>query len=320
MSDETNKAQVKKKTLKESTVEKSIEKIEPETKKTLAGENASKEVTGQFKRSSKRGFGGAPKQEFDKGAWQPRTALGKKVKSGEIKDIAEILDNGWSILEAEIIEVLLPDYETDLLMVGQSKGKFGGGKRSVFKQTQKKTREGNKPHFSALAVVGNKDGFIGLGHGSSRETVPSREKALRTAKLNMIKIRRGSGSWESDSRIPSSVPFAVTGKCSGVTITLLPAPKGTGLCIEPNCGKLLELAGIKDVHSTTGRRSTKLNLIKACFNALKQLTQIKVFDEDRVRLGIIEGRLKTEDVPDVIPDPAVEEAEAGAKTEAKAND
>ena len=76
----------------------------------------------------------------------------------------------------------MKDIETELLLVGQSKGKFGGGQRRVFKQTQKKTREGNKPSFSTFAVVGNHNGYVGLGSGKSKETVPARDKSKRKAK------------------------------------------------------------------------------------------------------------------------------------------
>ena len=100
--------------------------------------------------------------------WVPKTEIGKKVKSGEITDIDQILDKGLRILEPEIVDILLPDLEKDLLLVGQSKGKFGGVQRRVFKQTQKKTREGNKPKFATFAVVGNKKGYVGTGFGKRK--------------------------------------------------------------------------------------------------------------------------------------------------------
>ena len=181
------------------------------------------------------------KIEFDIQAWKPKTNLGRKVKSGEIKDIDEILDNGLKILEAEIVDALLPNLESELLLIGQSKGKFGGGQRRVFKQTQKKTREGNKPHFSTFAVVGNKNGYVGMGSGKSKETVPAREKAFKSAKLNIIKIRRGNGSWEDPTKTPNSIPFTVDGKCGSVKITLKPAPKGTGLKVEKECQKFNQI-------------------------------------------------------------------------------
>ena len=198
------------------------------------------------------------KPEFDKEAWQPKTTLGKKVKAGEIKDLNEILDKGFKILESEIVEVLLPNLELDLIKIGQSKGKFGGGKRSIWKQTQKKTKEGNKPKFSTLAIAGNKDGYIGIGCGKSKETVPAREKAFRAAKLNIIKITRGCGSWECSCENPHSIPFKISGKSGSVRITLIPAPKGTNLCVEQECAKLLSLAGIKDIYSKTINLSLKL--------------------------------------------------------------
>lgn len=134
-------------------------------------------------------------QKADLSEWTPKTELGKQVKNGEITDINQIIDSGKKIRETEIIDALVPGIEIDLLLIGQSKGKFGGGKRRIFRQTQKKTKEGNKPHFLALAVIGNRDGFVGIGAGKAKETVPAREKAYRKAKLNIIKIRRGCGSW-----------------------------------------------------------------------------------------------------------------------------
>ncbi len=225
-------------------------------------------------------------------AWKPKTELGKKVKAGEIKDINEILDKGAMILESEIIDILVPDLESELLLIGQSKGKFGGGQRRVFKQTQKKTREGNKPRFATIAVVGNRNGLVGIGYGKSRETVPSREKAFRKAKLNLIKISRGCGSWQCGCGTPHSIPFKVEGKSGSVIIQLLSAPKGTGLCIEKECSKVLELAGIKDVWSQTrGMTKTKSNLIYACFKALKKLMKTKVNEENIKSLGIKEGKI-----------------------------
>ena len=106
---------------------------------------------------------------FDKEAWKPTTSLGLRVKNGEIVDIDEILDRGLQFLEAEIVDALLPELQTDLLEVGQSKGKFGGGKPSIWRQTQKKTKEGNKPSFATIAVVGNGNGYVGIGFGKAKE-------------------------------------------------------------------------------------------------------------------------------------------------------
>ncbi|MBI2573211.1 30S ribosomal protein S5 [Candidatus Woesearchaeota archaeon] len=225
--------------------------------------------------------------------WKPVTELGKNVKEGKITDIDQIFDNGQRILESEIVDTLLPDVTEDLLLIGQAKGKFGGGQRRIFRQTQKKTKEGNKIQFTTCAVVGNRNGYVGVGMGKSKETVPSRDKAKRQARLNLIRIRRGCGSWATDAREANSIPFQVTGRCGSVRITLIPAPRGTGLCVEKECAKVLSLAGVRDVWSkTSGQTKTKLNLLKALLDALHKLSEVKIQPADVAKLGIIEGRVK----------------------------
>src|SRR3989344_2040027 len=229
------------------------------------------------------------KQIFDKESWKPKTELGRKTKKGEIT-IDEILDKGYKILESEIIDALIPDLQSDLMAIGQSRGKFGGGKRSIWRQTQKKTREGNKPKFAAFAVVGNKKGYVGIGFAKAKETVPAREKAIRNAKLNIIKIRRGCGSWACGCKQTHSIPFKISGKSGSSKMVLIPAPKGVGLCIEKECQKIIKFAGIQDIHSKTfGQTRTKINLIKACFNSLKQLSKVKITEEQTKKLGVVEG-------------------------------
>lgn len=225
--------------------------------------------------------------------WVPKTELGKKVKAGEIKSIDEVLGSGKKLLEAEIVDMLLPTLEYDLITIGQSKGKFGGGKRSIWKQTQKKTKEGNKPKFATVAVIGNKDGYVGIGYGKAKETVPAREKAIRNAKLNIMKVRRGCGSWACGCGEPHSIPIKVSGKCSSVVVELIPAPKGTDLVVQKELGKILNLAGFKDIYSKTkGQTGTELNLVKACIKALVKLNATKINDEFAKESGMKEGKIK----------------------------
>lgn len=243
--------------------------------------------------------------------WIPKTALGKKVLAKQIVDVNVLLDNGLRILEPQITDTLIPDLESDLLLIGQSKGKFGGGRRRVFRQTQKKTREGNKPRFAAYSVVGNKDGIIGLGYGKARETVPARDKANRQAKLNIFKIARGSGSWESQVDEPHTVPFRVEGRCGSVRVILMPAPKGKGLIAEKEIQKILALAGIQDVWSRTfGQTKNKINLIKATEAALKQLVTTKLQQHDIENLSVVYGSTKAPAV--VIEKPSADQL-AGVK-------
>jgi len=245
----------------------------------------------EIKKLEEAPIGTIKEKEFDISSWKPKTALGKKVKEGGIKDLNEIFNQGLKIMEPQIIDVLLPNLETILLSVGQSKGKFGGGKKSIWKQTQKKSKEGSKLKFSTLALVGNKNGYVGMGYGSSKETMPAREKAIRNAKLNLIRIKRGCGSWTCNCKDPHSIPFKIKGKCSSTVIELIPAPKGTKLCLEGECQQILNLAGIRDIYSKTRNSKTKLNLVKACFNALKMLSQIKVKEDYIKKAGIINGKI-----------------------------
>jgi len=235
--------------------------------------------------------------EFSVDSWQPKTELGKLVKSGEIKDIDEILGNGRRILEPEITDALLK-VESEHLLIGQSKGKFGGGQRRIFRQTQKKTREGNKPKFSTFAVVGDKNGHVGVGFGASQETLPAREKSVASAKMNMMLIRRGSGSWEDRSTEAHSIPFAVEGKSGSYRIILKPAPKGKGLICDKEVAKILTLAGIQNVWSKSfGQSKNKINVIKATVQALRRLSVTNIQARHVEELSLVDGSVKKKSTP-----------------------
>ena len=179
-------------------------------------------------------------------SWVPKTDLGRLVKTGKLKDIDKILAEHKKIVEPEITDTLL-HLDQDLLLIGQAKGKFGGGKRRAWRQTQKKTMESNVTSFSCMAVVGDKNGHVGIGLGKAKETLPSRAKAQRNARLNIMKVTRGFETKEEPGAKPHTVPFVVEGKCGSVTLKLIPAPRGTGLVIGDECKRILRLAGIEDV-------------------------------------------------------------------------
>ncbi|VVB78783.1 30S ribosomal protein S5 [uncultured archaeon] len=204
--------------------------------------------------------------------WKPKTKLGKLVKEKKIKDLDEALK--YKILEPEIVD-LLTETRSDILNIGQAKGKFGGGKRRAWRQTQRKTAEGNVPTFSCMVVAGNGDGYIGMGYGRAKETLPARAKALRLAKLNIMKIKRACASFDCVCGEEHTVPFIVTGKCGSCTVKLIPAPQGTGLVIGDECKKILRIAGVRDVYSkTSGSKRTTINLARACIDALNKTNRM----------------------------------------------
>ena len=188
------------------------------------------------------------------------------------KNINSVLSSGRKILEAEIVDSLL-HLESDLLLIGQAKGKFGGGKRRAWRQTQRKTMEGNVVTFSCMAVVGDRKSHVGIGYGKAKETLPAREKALRNAKLNLIKVTLGyeNPDEKMSGNEPHTAPFVVEGKCGSIRIKLIPAPRGTGLVVGDECKKILRLAGIKDIFAVTnGQTRTTFNVAKACLDALNK--------------------------------------------------
>jgi small subunit ribosomal protein S5 len=213
------------------------------------------------------------KEEVKAESWDPKTKLGEEVKAERIKNIDEILEKKAKILEPEIVDYLI-ELKSDLIAIGQSKGKFGGGKRRAWRQTQRKTKEGNIPTFSTMAVVGDENGHVGIGTGKSMETLPARDKAIRKAKLNIFKVKRTCSSFDCDCEEMHTIPFEVIGKAGSVKVKLIPAPQGTGLVVAGELKKILKLAGIKDIYSKTfGKKRTTFNLVKACINALKKIEQ-----------------------------------------------
>ncbi|MFH0712162.1 MAG: 30S ribosomal protein S5 [archaeon] len=252
------------------------EKVEEEKVSKEFDEKAKVEERSEFKRETKEER--FAREDYEKlERWIPRTELGRKVRAGKIKDIDEILKDGKKIMESEIVDLLVRGLKVDTLFIGQAKGKFGGGKRRAFRQTQKKTKEGNVLTFGVMAVVGDEHGHVGLGYGRASETLPAKEKAIRKAKLSIVKIPRGCASYNCSCDGEHSIPLAVEGKCSSVVIKLMPAPQGTGLVVGDEMKKILRMVGIKDVYSQTeGKIRTTFNAAKALMVALNKLNEVRI--------------------------------------------
>lgn len=186
--------------------------------------------------------------------WVPRTKVGHLVKEGKITSIEEIFAMNLPILEPEIVDYLLPDLKNEVVDV------------SI---VQKQTDAGEISRFRVVVVVGNENGYIGVGKGKARQLRFAIDKAITNAKLNIAPVRRGCGSWECMCGLPHSVPFVVTGKSGSVQVILHPAPKGTGLVAGDAAKAVLRLAGIKDVWTfTKGETRTTYNFVRAAYLAL----------------------------------------------------
>lgn len=214
--------------------------------------------------------------------WVPRTDIGRQVKSGVITNIDDILMLSTPIKEVEIVDKLLPELNEEILNVGR---------------VQRVTDSGRRMRFRVVTAVGNSDGYVGLGEAKGKEAGPTIRKAIERAKLKVISIKRGCGSWECGCGNPHTVPYKVSGKSGGVEVDIRPAPRGVGLVSGDLPKKLLSLAGISDawVH-TRGHTRTSLNFARAIYAALYQSNTIKVKKQDEKALNIISGaqEIKTE--------------------------
>ncbi|MEM4884581.1 MAG: 30S ribosomal protein S5 [Saccharolobus sp.] len=186
--------------------------------------------------------------------WKPRTAIGIMVKEGKIASIKDLFNKNLPITEPEIVDVLLPKLKYEVIDI---------------KVVQKQTDAGEISRYKVLVIMGNMDGYVSIGAGKAKQLRVAIQKAIKDAKMNIIPVRRGCGSWQCTCGEPHSLPFKVTGKAGSVRVTLIPAPKGTGLVVGGALKTLLTYAGIKDAWSITkGETRTTENFIKAGYNAL----------------------------------------------------
>lgn len=207
--------------------------------------------------------------------WIPKTRLGKMVMSGEITSMSQVLRSGLPIREVEIIDMLLPELEDEVIDVNM---------------VQRMTDSGRRTKFRVVVVVGNKNGYVGIGQAKDREVGMAIRKAVEKAKLNIIEVGRGCGSWECGCGKPHTLPFKVTGKCGSVKITLKPAPQGVGLAVGNVAKTVLGLAGIQDAWGfTKGQTRTTINYAKAVYDALKNTAIYKIPEEIKKKLNIVEG-------------------------------
>lgn len=226
--------------------------------------------------------------------WIPKTELGKKVLDGKVTSIDQIFEDGIKITESGIVDILIPNLDNEIIFIGGSTGKGGGIRRTPSKRTTRMHKSGRRYRISVMVVVGNQNGYVGIGlasgpPGKHREVV---EKALHKAKLGIIPIRRGCGSWECNCMTPHSIPFAVNGKAGSVMIELKPAPKGIGLCVSDEVKKLMRLAGIKDIWcKSRGQTQARINLLKAAFDALKKLDRFRTNPEFEKAVGLRLGKV-----------------------------
>ncbi|MDE1855263.1 MAG: 30S ribosomal protein S5 [Candidatus Micrarchaeota archaeon] len=201
------------------------------------------------------------KPVFSIAAWTPKTKLGEQVKAGQITSIEQIFAMGKPIKEVEIVEALLPGLET---------------KNIETASVQRMTKDARKMKYRTTVIVGDRKGHVGLGVGKAVEVRPAFEEAVKDAKLHIITLALGCGSWECNCGTAHSLPITLRAKVGTAEIILKPAPRGVGVVAGVNARAVLELAGIKDVWTfARGRTRDKYNMALATFWALRSLSEMK---------------------------------------------
>lgn len=192
--------------------------------------------------------------------WIPRTRFGRLVQEGKITTLEEGFAEGLKIREPEIVDILVPNLQEEVINVSL---------------VQKQTDAGEKSRFKAIVAVGNQNGYLGLGSGKASQVRNAIEKAATNARLNITIIRRGCGSWECGCGQPHSLPFETEGKRGSVKVKIIPGPRGLGLVASEDAKIILRLAGVKDCWTKSyGSTRTVPSFAYAIFDALKKTYEV----------------------------------------------
>jgi small subunit ribosomal protein S5 len=144
------------------------------------------------------------------------------------------------------------------------------------------TDSGRRVKFRCVVAIGNRDGYLGYAEARDDQVGSAIQKAIDVAKLNIIEVDRGSGSWEDRAGGVNSLTRKATGKAGSVTVEIIPAPQGLGLAAAPTVRNILELAGVQDAWTkSTGNTRTTVNLAKATYNALRNASQSRTPERAR---------------------------------------
>lgn len=139
-------------------------------------------------------------------------------------------------------------------------------------RVSKKTKGGNKVGFSALTVVGDRKGKVGVGLGKAPDVSSAIRKGISYAKRHMIDIPLVNGT----------IPFRIDVKVGAAKVMLKPAPPGSGIIAGGTVRSVVSAAGIENISSKMLGTENKISNIYATLEALRQISQQQRKEQERI--------------------------------------